>query len=58
MWSLLGMTHPRCVVLVLFLVSKTVQVIMVSGDVHPRWPSIVLLIVLALGGLAAAGRAG
>ena len=51
--SLLGMTtRAAWAVLVLFLVSKTVQVIMVSGDVHPRWPSIVLLIVLALGGLA------
>ena len=32
----------------LFLVSKTVQVVMVAGDVHPQWPSVLLLIVLAL----------
>ena len=47
--GLLGMTTRAAWLIVgLFLVSKTVQVVMVAGDVHPQWPSVLLLIVLAL----------
>ena len=50
---LLGMTTGAAWALAgLFLVSKTIQMIMVSGDVHPRWPSVLLLLVVALCGLA------